>query len=204
MLVIIDYGVGNLNSILNLCNRLKAPALISGKSSDIANASQLILPGVGNFSEGIKNLQRSDLIGVLERRVRSEGIPLLGLCLGMQLLAKRSEEGNVEGLGWLESEVIRFRFDGTDRRLRIPHVGFNTIAMKQNPLFKYLDPNSRFYFTHSYHMVCEKEENVIATADYGYPFASVVQQGCIFGTQFHPEKSHTFGINLLRGFLEIA
>lgn len=201
-MVIIDYGIGNLNSILNLCNRLQVPAVISSDIADITKADRLILPGVGHFAEGMKNLIRSDLVSVLNSQVREKQVPLLGLCLGMQLLAKRSEEGNVDGLGWIEGEVVRFRFENQLACLRIPHVGFNFVETKPSPLFRYLGPDSRFYFTHSYHFVCQHDQNVIGTTDYGYPFASVVQNQNIYGTQFHPEKSHQFGVNLIRGFVE--
>ncbi len=201
MLVVVDYGIGNLNSVLNLCNRLQVKAMVSQKADDILAADHLILPGVGHFGEAMKNLRQSGLVGVLEKQVFEKNAPLMGLCVGMQLLAKKSEEGNADGLGWIEAEVIRFRFSGS--HLRIPHVGFNTVAMKQSKLFKYLEPVPRFYFTHSYHMNCAGENYVIGNTNYGYDFASVVQNKNIFGTQFHPEKSHRFGINLIRGFLEI-
>lgn len=202
MIIILNYGVGNLNSIVNLCNRIGVPAKITSSLTDIASASKIILPGVGNFSQAMRNLVQSGLISSLEKRVLIDKVPLLGVCVGMQLLAKRSEEGNSDGLGWLDADVVRFRFEDSSQKLRVPHVGFNSIETKSAPLFNYLSGDSRFYFTHSYHLICSDPSLSVGTTVYGYPFTSVIQKENIFGTQFHPEKSHHSGINLIRGFVE--
>ncbi|MBI4404001.1 MAG: imidazole glycerol phosphate synthase subunit HisH [Deltaproteobacteria bacterium] len=202
MLVIVDYGVGNLNSIINLCNRLDVQATVARDLSDIEKATKLILPGVGHFARAMDNLKQSGVIPILTRKVKEEKTPLLGFCVGMQLLAKHSEEGDVDGLGWIDAQVVKFRFDKQTLKLKIPHVGFNTIATKESPIFKHVPDKSRFYFTHSYHLVCRDVRNVIGTTEYGYSFPSVIQDEKIYGTQFHPEKSHQAGINLIRGFVE--
>lgn len=202
-IVIVDYGVGNLTSLLNLCKRLSVQAEISGRPEDILEARRLILPGVGSFAHGMENLRGRGLVEALNKKVLTDRAPLLGICLGMQLLAESSEEGNARGLGWIEAEVVKFRLEDHPG-LRVPHVGFNDLQRVTHPLFKHVASDARFYFTHSYHMQCRSSERVLGTTDYGYNFPSVISRDNIFGTQFHPEKSHQAGLQLIRGFLEVT
>ncbi|MFC1703605.1 imidazole glycerol phosphate synthase subunit HisH [Candidatus Omnitrophota bacterium] len=203
MIIIVDYGMGNLRSILYKLQKLQLDAAISSKTNDIESADRLILPGVGNFAEGMKNLEKDSLLTVLNKMVLEKKTPVLGICLGMQLFAKKSEEGNVEGLGWIDAEVKKFNFDGLNASLRIPHVGWNTINLKQEHSFLVDGTHEqRFYFTHSYHMCCYSQDDVVATTHYGYEFVSVVSKNNIFGSQFHPEKSHKSGFEVVRRFAE--
>ena len=206
MIAIIDYGMSNLGSIRNMLEKIGAPSEITSSAAVIERATKLILPGVGSFGRAMQNLGSLGLIPVLNRRVLDEGVPILGICLGMQLLSRRSEEGAASGLGWIEADTVRFRFDGpSDASLKIPHMGWNTIALAQpHPLFEGLAEASRFYFVHSYHVRCQNPQNVLATARYGLDFHAAVVQRNIAGTQFHPEKSHRFGLRLLRNFAEAS
>lgn len=203
MIIIIDYGLGNLGSMLNMLKKVGAEAKVSSDQECIKKADKLILPGVGSFDAGMERLKSRNLISIIEKRVINERIPILGVCLGMQLLSKRSEEGQLPGLGWLDAETIKFKFDGEDSDLKIPHMGWNQITFKQNHrLLADLKETSRFYFVHSYHVVCANPENILATTHYGFNFASAVAKNNILGVQFHPEKSHKFGMQLLKNFAE--
>ena len=202
MLVIVDFGMGNLRSIQYKLRKIGIDAVVSSQAEDVEKAGRLILPGVGYFATAMKNLREYKLVPVLNRKVLEEQTPVLGICLGMQLFARWSEEGNTEGLGWLDAEVRRFSFEGTDAGLRVPHVGWNTInPRKESFLLAGVTPGQRFYFTHSYHVCCKSADDVLAATHYGYDFVSVVQKGNILGVQFHPEKSHRRGIELFRNFV---
>jgi len=199
-IVIVDYGLGNLMSLLYKFKKIGINAIISSNEKEIENAEKLILPGVGHFAKGIENLKNYNLIPVLNKKVLEEKTPILGICLGMQLLTKRSEEGNVEGLGWVDAETKRFDLNG----LKIPHMGWNTIEIKRgNILFKNIE-TPRFYFVHSYHVCCEDENDILATTNYGYDFTSAIKKDNVYGVQFHPEKSHKNGIKLLKNFAEVV
>ena len=201
-IVIIDYGLGNLGSITNMLKKIGAKGTISSDVSDIKTAEKLILPGVGNFYQGMKNLQTLELLPILEDKVIQKKTPVLGICLGMQLFARRSEEGESKGLGWIDAEVVRFKFDDKERHLKIPHMGWNLVRICQgNPLFEGMYPEPRFYFVHSYHVVCRNEEEVLTHTFYGYEFVSSIKKENIYGVQFHPEKSHKFGMKLLDNFV---
>ncbi|MBI2287959.1 MAG: imidazole glycerol phosphate synthase subunit HisH [Chloroflexi bacterium] len=203
MIVIIDYGMGNLGSILNRLERMETEVIISSKAEQIEKADKLILPGVGSFAAGIDNLKKRDLIGVLEKKIIIEKAPILGICLGMQLFTRRSEEGDAEGLGWVDAETRKFNFTSEDAKLRIPHMGWNSInKLRDSLLLVDLPDGASFYFVHSYYVQCNDPGNVVATTRYGIDFACVIQKANIFGTQFHPEKSHQDGIVLLRNFIE--
>ena len=203
MIVIIDYGMGNVGSICNMLKKVGAKAIISDDVATIEKAQKLILPGVGAFDHGMRSLGDRGMISLLNGKVLEDKTPILGLCLGMQLFTRQSEEGKLPGLGWLEAETIRFRFDSTNAHLKIPHMGWNTIDICQaHPIFTDLDGDSRFYFVHSYHLVCADSRSVLAWTKYRYEFASVVAKGKILGMQFHPEKSHRFGMKLLKNFVE--
>jgi len=205
MIVIIDYGMGNLRSILMKFKRIKAEAIISADPADIERADKLILPGVGFFAVGMKNLQESGLLSVLNKKVLESNVPILGICLGMQLLTKFSEEGNCNGLGWIDAVTKKFLFSPPQDKLCIPHVGWDTILPKHpSILLEGIDPDARFYFTHTYAVTCEDEQSVVATTEYGYEFVSIIQKGNIYGTQFHPEKSHFHGLKMIDNFVRLS
>lgn len=200
MVAIVNYGLGNLRSILNMHKRLGIDAVITDEPAAIRSADRLIIPGVGHFSKGMQNLQASGLKDLLDEEVLINKKPVLGICLGAQLLTQHSEEGNVDGLGWVEASTVKFdsnRLQG----LKIPHMGWSDIALKDDsPLWNDLPAEPRFYHVHSYHFVFEKPEEISATATYGYEFVCAFRKGHIFGTQFHPEKSHKFGMLVLENF----
>jgi glutamine amidotransferase len=203
MIVIVDYGMGNLASIQNMVKKVGGTARISSDVNEIQSASKLILPGVGAFDTGMTNLKERGLIPTLETKAKG-GTPVLGICLGMQLLSRRSEEGVLPGLGWIDAETIRFRFSAEQASLRIPHMGWNTVRSTTNAgLFDNLGSEPRFYFVHSYHVVCRDPADVLSTTEYGLLFTSALQNGNIMGVQFHPEKSHKFGMALFKNFLAL-
>ncbi|MCB0194934.1 MAG: imidazole glycerol phosphate synthase subunit HisH [Anaerolineae bacterium] len=206
MIIIIDYGMGNLGSILNMLKKVGAKAKVSANITDIHEADKLILPGVGAFDTGMKNLAELGLIDVLNEQVLDHKIPTLGVCLGMQLLTKSSEEGELPGLGWIDSQTVRFNFtEEHSSNLKIPHMGWNTVKVhRTGTLFHGLDDDARFYFVHSYHVVCHDPTDILTTTDHGYDFVSAVQRGNIMGAQFHPEKSHKFGLRLFKNFVELT
>jgi glutamine amidotransferase len=205
MIVIVDYGMGNLGSIANMLKKVGAEAVISSEAAAIERADKLILPGVGAYDNGMKNLAERGLIPLLNAKVLQDKTPILGLCLGMQLFARRSEEGQLPGLGWLDAETVRFKLDAAHTHLKIPHMGWNTLRICQShPIFADADEEPRFYFVHSYHVVCAGPQIVLAQTHYGYDFASAVVKDNVVGVQFHPEKSHKFGMKLLRNFAERA
>jgi len=212
MVVIIDYGMGNLRSILHKLEKLKFEATISDEPAVIDRATHLILPGVGHFATGMKNLTAAGLLDVLNKKVLEDKTPIMGLCLGMQLFTRHSEEGDAKGLGWIDGETRHFEFgdadtDGRGRnaRLRIPHVGWNLLNVKRAcPMLADVQPDQRFYFVHSYYVTCDRDEDIVATTHYGCDFVSVLRRDNIFGTQCHPEKSHRRGIEVIRRFVEEA
>jgi imidazole glycerol-phosphate synthase subunit HisH len=205
MIIIIDYKMGNLGSIFNMLKKIGISSKISSSHDDILSASKLILPGVGAFDNGMQNLKQAELISVLNEKVLIHKAPILGICLGMQLFTRSSEEGKSAGLGWIAGSTSRFRFDANRTRLRIPHMGWNTVAFKQDSIFHYgYEEEPRFYFVHSYHVVCDQEKNIAGKTLYGYEFVSALQKDNIYGVQFHPEKSHKFGMRLLRNFVELS
>jgi imidazole glycerol-phosphate synthase subunit HisH len=202
MIVIIDYGMGNLGSIQNMIKHIGGRAIISSKAEDLRNANKLILPGVGAFDHGMQNLERLGLVSLLNQEVVDKRKPILGICLGMQLLTRRSEEGKLQGLGWIDGETVRFQL-GKESRLKVPHMGWNEVVITQkHTLFNDLEKDARFYFVHSYHVVCSDEKNILSETSHGNNFVSSVIKENILGTQFHPEKSHRFGMKLLKNFLE--
>jgi imidazole glycerol-phosphate synthase subunit HisH len=205
MIAIVDYKIGNLGSVANMLKRVGAAATVTSDPDTIRRADKLILPGVGAFENGMANLAELGLLPVLEALVIGERRPLLGICLGMQLLTRRSEEGKAPGLGWIEGETVRFRFEPEQGALKVPHMGWNTVTpVHRDSLFRDLDDEHRFYFAHSYHVVCERSEDVLATTRHGYNFVASLERGNIMGIQFHPEKSHRYGLQLLKNFAERA
>jgi glutamine amidotransferase len=203
MIVIVDYGVGNLGSIKNMFKKIGYKAEPSSDPEVLRQAEKLILPGVGAFDAGMSKLRERGLINLLNELVLEKKVPVLGHCLGMQLMTKKSEEGTETGLGWVEAESIRFKFESDQSHLKIPHMGWNGIdVQRQHAIVAGLETGARFYFVHTYHVVCKNESDVVAYTDYGYNFASVIQKENIIGAQFHPEKSHKFGMQFLKNFAE--
>jgi len=205
MIVIIDYGMGNLRSILRKFERIKLDAIISSEKNDILKASKLILPGVGHFGQAMNNIHRLDLKSVLDEKVLHEKTPILGICLGMQLLTGYSEEGNIKGLEWIDAITQRFDFSKNEHKLRVPHVGWNNLKLLTSSiLLQNIDLSKRFYFTHSYFVKCQQAEYAITETDYGINFHSIIQKDNIYGTQFHPEKSHMYGLNIIKNFVNLS
>lgn len=199
MIAILDYGLGNLGSIANMLKAVGEKSNITNNSEEIATADGIILPGVGAFDAGMKKLNESGLTQIV-RDCAEKGTPILGICLGMQLLGRRSEEGKLSGLELIPFECKKFKFSEGDN-LKIPHMGWDIVDIKQrNPLVEKLEGTQRYYFVHSYHAVCDNDENVLMTCDYGYEFVASVVKDNIIGVQFHPEKSHDFGLALLINF----
>lgn len=194
--------MGNLRSVHHKVMKAGIQAILSSRTEDVEAAEKLILPGVGAFGAGMEQLKSRGLIPVLQEKVVVDKTPILGICLGMQLFANWSEESHVKGLGWIDADVRRFNFPES-APYRIPHVGWNTlIQVKSSPLLNHTVSNQRFYFTHSYHLCCRCEDDIVATTRYGYDFVSVIRHDNICGTQFHPEKSHRRGIEIIRNFAE--
>ncbi len=202
MIAIVDYGMGNGGSIQNMIRRIGGDAVLTSDPAVVAAAEKLILPGVGAFDKAMEHLETLGLLPVLHESVRVRGVPILGICLGMQLFSEGSDEGHRPGLGWIEGRTRRFAFPGPTPP-RLPHMGWNNITLTQrHPLFEGLEDDARFYFVHTYHVTCESAEDVVASSNYGIPFTSAVARGNVMGTQFHPEKSHRFGLALMRRFVE--
>jgi glutamine amidotransferase len=216
MLVIVDYGVGNLASIKNILKKIGEEAVISSDASVIAQAEKLILPGVGAFDTCAGKLSASGLLPVLNEQVLVNKKPVLGICVGMQLLTRGSEEGTLPGLGWIPGEIVKFdpqKFDlqesdpqkpGSQKApVKIPHMGWTEVHLnKPSGLFSDMYDEPRFYFVHSYHPRLDNEADALVYADYGYRFAAGMEKDNVMGVQFHPEKSHKFGMKLLQNFLK--
>ena len=204
---VIDCGVGNIGSVLNMLEHIGVSAEAITKADQVKKSEKLILPGVGNWDAGVQRLQESGLIDALKNRVLNDKVPILGICLGMQLFLNSSEEGMLPGLGWIDGTVKAFNFSGinfTARRLPSPHMGWNSVTVMHNStLTESLDENSKFYFVHSFHVDVKDSENIMLQTDYGYAFTSGIRKENIYGVQFHPEKSHRHGVNLLRSFASI-
>ena len=197
--------MGNLGSIENMLRKIGAEVKVSSGKSDMLSARKIILPGVGAFDKGMTRLRELGLVEVLEERVIGGKVPILGICLGMQLFTKGSEEGILPGLGWIDAETVRFRFEGELTNLKIPHMGWNTIEVRQpGSILDDINEEPRFYFVHSYHVQCVNQANILATTRYGIPFHSAIIRGNIIGTQFHPEKSHKYGMKVLQNFVNIS
>ena len=200
MIVIIDYGLGNPKSIKNILKKLGFRSTISSDLGIIDSAEKLILPGVGHFERGMENLSKMNLIPSLNKKVLEDQTPVLGICLGMQLMTKHSEEGNKSGLGWIDASVKKFKF--TDSKLKVPNMGWNTVdfVAVSNYHDIYHGVHPKFYFVHSYYVDCEDTDDILGTSNYGINYTSAFQKNNILGTQFHPEKSHKFGMALLKSF----
>jgi glutamine amidotransferase len=204
MITIIDYGVGNIKAFYNIFSKLSVNVKIAQKPQDLINATKLILPGVGHFDYAMKRFSESGMLNVVDEMVMNHNVPILGICVGMQMLAKTSEEGVMPGLGWINATVKKIDTNLLTQTTRLPHMGWNDVSVKiKNPLLKNLDLNSRFYFLHSYYFESNLESDSIAFSNYGKEFTCVVNHKNIYGVQFHPEKSHHYGIQLLNNFANI-
>lgn len=203
MLIIIDCGIGNLTSIHNMLRKAgDQEALITKDNEAIATATKIILPGVGHFDYGMYQLKKSGLIEALNQRVLHDKIPILGICLGAQLLTKGSEEGSEPGLGWIDAQTIQFDRSRMDAKLKVPHMGWSEVSVQKNSkLFQNMPEDPRFYFVHSYHIHCNNPADQLLTAQYGHEITAAVEHENILGVQFHPEKSHKFGMQLLANFI---
>jgi imidazole glycerol-phosphate synthase subunit HisH len=202
MISIVDYGVANLGSMLNMLRKVGARAECVSTAEALDRAEKIILPGVGAFDNGMSALKERNLVASLKKKVLEDKVPILGVCLGMQMLGRGSEEGSLPGLGLLDAYCKRFSFAERSRQ-KVPHMGWS-LLVPQRPgsslLLDGLDSQARFYFVHSYHLVCAEPEDVLANASYGVEFVAMVQRGNVCGAQFHPEKSHRFGMALLHNF----
>ena len=197
--IIVDYGTGNLNSIKRTLDRVSVESEISSSIEDIRAADKIIFPGVGHFGNAMSNLHAAGLIDILNEVVLEKRTPILGICLGMELMAKRGDEGNVAGLGWIDAEAVLF-----DIQEKVPHMGWNQIAAKKvSALIEGIDENSEFYFAHSYHLRLNDPADILTETQYGIAFPSAIGKGNIFGVQFHPEKSHDAGARLLKNFADM-
>jgi imidazole glycerol-phosphate synthase subunit HisH len=203
MFVIVDYGVGNLSSIWNMLKKGGATAVISGKQIDIEAATKLLLPGMGHFDNCMKRFNSSGLRTIIEKKVLEEKIPVLGICVGLQMFMESSEEGNERGLGWVAGKTIRFNPERMDAGLKIPHMGWQDVSCNKNTNIWNGLKGSRFYFAHSYYVAPAESSDICLTARYGYDFTVGIEKGNMLGVQFHPEKSHRFGMQLLQNFVNL-
>lgn len=202
MITIIDYKTGNLGSIQNILKKIGESSVVTSDKAIVEKATKIILPGVGSFDTGMRNLIELDLIDVLNNKVLNEKVPLLGICLGMQLLSEKSQEGKLPGLSWIKGDVVKFEIKNTSE-YKIPHMGWNfVVAKKTSRLFRDMIPDPRFYFVHSYHLKASDDADVLTTTEYESEFTSAVERDNILGVQFHPEKSHKYGMKLLRNFVD--
>lgn len=199
-ITVIDYQLGNISSIINMIKKIGVTVTHSSDIHTIRDADKLILPGVGAFDHGMQNLQQAGLIEILHEEVLVRKKPILGICLGMQLLLNQSEEGKLKGLGWIKGECRKFKFSNKPQ-LKVPHMGWNNVRENKKNALLSLEADQRFYFVHSYHAICEDNEDVVGVTEYGYEFASVIKHQHIIGAQFHPEKSHRYGMAFLEKFI---
>lgn len=204
MIAIIDYGLGNIQSFVNIYKKSNIPATVANTPQQIESAEKLILPGVGSFDWAMNRLDNSGLRDTLDHLVIHKKIPVLGICVGMQMMAKNSEEGSAAGLSWFDAEVKKFNSSDFNANRPLPHMGWNRVMPKGFPcLFKNMDSEIRFYFLHSYFFSANNPEDVMGFSNYGNRFVSAVKKGNVYGVQFHPEKSHGWGIQLLKNFAKI-
>ena len=204
MITIIDYGVGNVFAFQNVFKRLNIPSKIAKCENDLMGSSKLILPGVGHFDYAMSQLNNSGMRDRLDELVLTEKIPVIGICVGMQMMAKKSDEGTLDGLCWIDAYVKKFDEATIDHHTKLPHMGWNDVKPNENhPLFRGLEQEAIFYFLHSFYFKCSNQENSISKTDYGINFSSSVQHDNIYGIQFHPEKSHSYGERLLKNFANL-
>jgi glutamine amidotransferase len=201
MITVVDYGMGNLGSVKNMFKRIGVPVTVSGDPTVLAAATKLLLPGVGAFDSAMSRINSSGIREILDRKALQERIPILGVCLGMQLLTRSSEEGQLPGLGWINAEAVRFP---PKQGLKVPHMGWNIARpTRHSALTAGLEDEARFYFVHSYCVKVDDEADSVLKTDYGIRFDAAIESGNIYGAQFHPEKSHKFGMQLLTNFARL-
>jgi len=204
MIHIVDYGLGNVQALINIYKRLGFETILARTSADLIGAKKIILPGVGAFDHAITLLDKSGMRTTLDTLVLVDKVPVLGICVGMQMLASKSDEGVLQGLGWISGKVRAFRDNRDLANFPLPHMGWNTVnSLPDNSLFLNIEKDPLFYFLHSYYFECDLSSNISATVDYRMTFCCAVTSGNIHGVQFHPEKSHHFGAQLLKNFAEI-
>lgn len=204
MIVVVDYDSGNTGSVLNMLKRIGASAIISSQPEDILNADKIIIPGVGAFDQSMLKLHELNLVNPLNDVALNKKVPILGICLGMHLFTESSEEGSLPGFGWIKGKTVRFNFSNSFENLKVPHMGWNHVKpLKEDHIFMNAKEDMRFYFVHSYHVECSDPNNIIANSFYGYEFPCAIRLNNIFGVQFHPEKSHSSGLHLLKNFWEM-
>ena len=204
MISIVDYGLGNVQAFRNMYKRLNVEARTVTSAADLEGATKVILPGVGAFDHAMQRLDASGMRAVLDDLVLRQRVPVLGVCVGMQILARESEEGQCSGLGYVDGRVRLFEAQAPTGTLQLPHMGWNDVApAATSPLFAQLESDARFYFLHSYYFECDRPSDVAAVSTYGREFSCAVRVGNIHGVQFHPEKSHHFGTRLLQNFAEL-
>lgn len=192
--------MGNPRSVNNMLHRIGLKSVICEHARDLREAEMLILPGVGAFDAGMRNLAERRMVSVLTEMVKKDKTPILGICLGMQLFAKRSDEGASQGMGWIDAEVVRFDRNVLNAGMKVPHMGWNSVTNEFDSLLYGGIENPRFYFVHSFHLRCNNSDDILSKTRYGYEFVSAVKNGNIIGTQFHPEKSHKYGMGFLENF----
>jgi glutamine amidotransferase len=204
MITIVDYGLGNVRAFLNAYKRLNIEAAAASSAGELKTASKVILPGVGAFDHAMQLLDGSGMRNVLDDLVLADRVPVLGVCVGMQILARSSDEGRLRGLGWIQGEVKRLGCSDAGKAVVLPHMGWNDVRpVGASKLFEELESDARFYFLHSYYLRCDRDADVLAVCDYSLPFSCAVNHANIYGVQFHPEKSHRFGTRLLQNFAEL-
>jgi len=204
MITLIDYGVGNIFAFQNVYKRLDIPTTIAKTPADLEDVQKLILPGVGAFDYAMEQLNGSGMRQKLDELVLEKKIPVIGICVGMQMMGNRSDEGTSEGLKWIDADILKFDENLIHHRTKLPHMGWNDVSpIKGNPLFEGLDREGIFYFLHSYYFKCNNPGDIIATSDYGISFTSAVNSNNVYGIQFHPEKSHQYGEKLLHNFAKL-
>ena len=204
MITLIDYGVGNIFAFQNVYKRLNIPTKIAKRKEDLANAKKLILPGVGSFDYAMAQLNASGMREKLDELVLEKKVPVIGICVGMQMMGNRSDEGKLEGLKWIDSEILKFDESLIQQRTKLPHMGWNDVdPINNHPLFIGLEKEAIFYFLHSFYFKCKNETESIAVSNYGISFSSAVHRENIYGIQFHPEKSHQYGEKLLHNFANL-
>ena len=204
MIAIIDYGLGNVLAFVNVYRRLNIPVSVAKTAGDLTGASKLILPGVGAFDHAMQQLNQSGMRQAIEQLVLQQDVPVLGICVGMQILAKSSDEGKLPGLGWIDGTVRKFDVSNLPHGTHLPHMGWNDVKpVVDGGLFKGMEQDARFYFLHSYYFDCHQTKDILAVCDYGVQFSCAVNHKNVYGVQFHPEKSHHFGSQLLKNFAEV-
>lgn len=204
MIGIVDYGSGNIHAIANIYKRLNLNYIISGRTSDLEKSTHLILPGVGAFDETMRTLKQKGLKSFLDDMVLNKHLPIMGICVGMQLLSEGSEEGNLEGFGWIKGFVKKFDVSLFNSKPYLPHLGWNTVSIqRENRIFDNIIEKQGFYFLHSYFFDCFYQDDILGRTNYGLSYASAVNHKNVFGMQFHPEKSHQNGINIFKNFSNI-